>query len=61
MSPGMWGWVGVAAVVAAADGAAFYLDRRSMSDEAAVHPGSIAVVVGVAVHLILHNRVRRAS
>jgi len=59
VSPGLAGWVAVAAVVAMADGYALVRRRETMSDFFASHSGwGFFLLGGTAMHLMTHRSQR---
>lgn len=59
LNPGEIGWLGIAAVVALADGYALARRKTTMSDEFADHMGwGVFLMAGTAAHLLAHRRFR---
>lgn len=57
VNPGLAGWVGVAAVVAAADGYALRAKKPTLSDEFHDHYAiGLFLLAGTAAHLLAHRR-----
>lgn len=60
-TPGRLGWLGVALVVAVADGYALARRQRTMSDDFADHRGwGVFVLAGTAAHLLAHHTPERS-